>query len=331
MPVQISIIDTGRGMSEAFLAKSCFQPFAQEDTISPGTGLGLAITSNLVRSLGGRISVSSVQGRGSEFTVTLILPPPRVPSPPRPTPSFAGNLSVAYVAFPKANKTLQLQRKLLNRHFEAWGVSTRSGAPRDGDLLIVDESAPAGTLLQYPNHRALFLVGSRQLSPVDPLVHVLLKPIGPLQLEKVVLEVLSAQRPGPVEGDRLRAAFTAEAATRPLPAASSLAAAALQPLAVALDPSSPFRILLVEDNSVNRSVLRMFFRKKGVPLDEAVDGAKGAEMYQRAPPGHYSSTPSFLVLLSSRLAWLTVMSCPALPSSRPHGPVDARPVWLPEH
>lgn len=47
--------------------------------------------------------------------------------------------------------------------------------------------------------------------------------------------------------------------------------------------------LHVEDNNVNRSVLRTFFKKKGVPLDEAVNGKEGHEMFTKALPGHYSS------------------------------------------
>lgn len=57
--------------------------------------------------------------------------------------------------------------------------------------------------------------------------------------------------------------------------------------------------LHVEDNNVNRSVLRTFFKKKGVPLDEAVNGKEGHEMFTKAFPGHYSS--AFRQLFSMRL------------------------------
>lgn len=68
--------DTGIGMSEEFL-KRIFQPFerVQDSTSSKiaGTGLGMAITKNLVDLMNGEIEAESRQGEGSAFTVTLPL------------------------------------------------------------------------------------------------------------------------------------------------------------------------------------------------------------------------------------------------------------------
>ena len=66
--------DTGIGMSKEFL-KVVFQPFERMQTATvsgiQGTGLGMSITKNLVEMMGGTITVSSEEGKGSEFTVTL--------------------------------------------------------------------------------------------------------------------------------------------------------------------------------------------------------------------------------------------------------------------
>lgn len=71
--------DTGIGMSEEFLHR-LFTPFEQEDgTLSrkySGTGLGMAITKNLTDLLGGSIHVKSKLGEGSTFTVELPLEVP---------------------------------------------------------------------------------------------------------------------------------------------------------------------------------------------------------------------------------------------------------------
>lgn len=71
---QFIIKDTGIGMSEKFL-EHVFEPFEREETATvsgiQGTGLGLAITKNIVDMMGGTISVTSVEGEGSEFTVTF--------------------------------------------------------------------------------------------------------------------------------------------------------------------------------------------------------------------------------------------------------------------
>lgn len=68
--------DTGIGMSREFVSK-LFQPFerAQDSTNSrvTGTGLGMAITKNLIDLMNGDIRVESRPGEGSVFTVALPL------------------------------------------------------------------------------------------------------------------------------------------------------------------------------------------------------------------------------------------------------------------
>ncbi len=74
--ITLSIKDNGIGISEENTNK-LFQSFSQVDSsISReygGTGLGLAISSHLIEMMGGKISVQSQLGVGTEFTVTLIL------------------------------------------------------------------------------------------------------------------------------------------------------------------------------------------------------------------------------------------------------------------
>ena len=72
--VQIDVIDTGVGIREEVLPK-LFQPFTQGDVILSqkygGTGLGLAISQHLSHLLGGNLTVHSVLGEGSVFTLTV--------------------------------------------------------------------------------------------------------------------------------------------------------------------------------------------------------------------------------------------------------------------
>ena len=74
---EFHIKDNGIGMSEEF-QKHIFEQFARERTSTvskiQGTGLGLSITKSLVDMMGGRITVESEPGRGSEFTISLRFP-----------------------------------------------------------------------------------------------------------------------------------------------------------------------------------------------------------------------------------------------------------------
>ena len=91
----IYVRDTGIGISQENI-KKLFTAFGQIDTKKnrnvEGTGLGLAISKSLADAMGGSISVDSVVGRGSVFTVVL---PQRVedatPSRFRFTHSIVGN------------------------------------------------------------------------------------------------------------------------------------------------------------------------------------------------------------------------------------------------
>lgn len=69
--------DTGFGIKKENL-DSIFKPFVRENTSKTtnveGTGLGLAITKNLIETMGGSISVESVENQGTKFCVDLFFP-----------------------------------------------------------------------------------------------------------------------------------------------------------------------------------------------------------------------------------------------------------------
>lgn len=71
---EIRVKDTGIGMSPEF-AKHIFEPFERERTSTvsgiQGTGLGMAITKNIVDTMGGTIEVLTEKDKGSEFIINL--------------------------------------------------------------------------------------------------------------------------------------------------------------------------------------------------------------------------------------------------------------------
>ena len=74
----IDVIDTGIGIPKSAQSR-VFEPFAQADTSVTrkfgGTGLGLAISKQLAESMGGGIAITSEEGCGSTFTLSILVGP----------------------------------------------------------------------------------------------------------------------------------------------------------------------------------------------------------------------------------------------------------------
>jgi len=72
--ITFKVADQGIGMTPSQIEK-LFQPFTQADASTTrkygGTGLGLTITKRFVEMMGGKITVSSQLGEGSQFTVSI--------------------------------------------------------------------------------------------------------------------------------------------------------------------------------------------------------------------------------------------------------------------
>lgn len=153
VPVKIrfDVRDTGIGISEKALPK-LFQAFAQGDSTTTreygGTGLGLAISRQLVRLMGGEISVYTRVGQGTTFTFTLVFLPARDLHPlEEPIHSGLSGLKLLIVEDNATN------RDILRSHALSWGMSvtTVSSAlsalealrkpvdnPPPYDLIIID-------------------------------------------------------------------------------------------------------------------------------------------------------------------------------------------------
>jgi two-component system NtrC family sensor kinase len=67
-----SVSDTGSGIKPENLSR-IFEPFFTTKDVGKGTGLGLSITYDIIKKHGGNITVESVLGAGTTFTIGIPL------------------------------------------------------------------------------------------------------------------------------------------------------------------------------------------------------------------------------------------------------------------
>lgn len=127
----IAVSDTGIGIPTDKIPL-LFQPFTQADQSIVrdygGTGLGLLIAKELTELMQGKISVSSVVGIGSTFTVTIPLTEANPPATqtPEPTPDLT-QLQVVIIAAHAAARR-HLQQKLAWSNIRASAVDSVAAA-----------------------------------------------------------------------------------------------------------------------------------------------------------------------------------------------------------
>ena len=139
------ISDTGIGMSRDFL-KHIFEPFAQEHsnarTVFKGTGLGMAIVKSLVDKMGGTMEVSSREGEGSEFTITI-------PFDPAQEKDYTSVMEPTAVTDIHGVKILLAEDNDLNREVAATLLKERgaiiSGATNGEEVLNMVKDSRPGT------------------------------------------------------------------------------------------------------------------------------------------------------------------------------------------
>ncbi len=180
--VQISVIDTGIGISEE-KQQLIFNEFTQAETEIAhkfgGSGLGLAISKKLTELLGGNIKVESVLGKGSNFILTLPLRNTErvlTKTIPKESNSFKG-LKAVIIDDDEAMRALLQeifgQMDIASEAFQSY-ESFRTGS--DFDFVLTDIQMPKtdgftilkklknGEINSYKNQPIIAMTGSREHS-----------------------------------------------------------------------------------------------------------------------------------------------------------------------
>jgi PAS domain S-box-containing protein len=269
-----SISDTGLGISPEKL-QTLFQPFHQADSSTSrrfgGSGLGLAICLRLVELMGGSISANSRVGEGSTFSFNLELPvsdhPPAIVAP-LPFPSLLGRRVLIVDGHP-------LSRQVICELLERWGMDVRSAvAPSDTAELLATWH-PHVLLLDSDYSESDEVSFAYGMAAQGCVLFVMCQPGDGLTLRERFGEAIAGILFKPLKVSPLFNALLAQA-DRPS-ARISVAGRLRAPLQEA---GRPLRLLLAEDNPINRKLALAALAQMGCSADVAVDGNEAVRATQ---------------------------------------------------
>lgn len=283
--LRFAIRDTGIGVSEE-QQKRLFTAFTQGDASTTrrygGTGLGLAISKNLVEAMGGKIGIESSLGKGSTFWFTINFEKQNQPG----TKFSPGNTSLEKTKVLIVDDN-EVNRRVLSYQLSSWGIphDSSSGAMEALEALRreVKEGDPyvfAIIDMQMPAMDGLSLARSIKADPEIAATRLIMlsSSIGwhgdPGVLRAAGIDVYLNK---PVRQRKLLDALEAVqrrfhgAESPPVPARTPEAGESLS------IPMNGRRVLIAEDNEVNRRLVRHQLGKLGYEVDLANNGVAAIE------------------------------------------------------
>ena len=278
---EFSIKDTGIGMSAEFV-DHVFDTFSREQssTVSgiQGTGLGMAITKNIVEMMGGTIEVESEEGKGSKFTVTLTLHLSNQTIQYKPITELKG--ARALVVDDDIDTCRSVCKMLRSIDMQPdWTVTGKEAVLRAQDAAELND--------EYKVYIVDYLMPD--MNGIET-VRRIRRVIG----EDVPIIVLTAYDWTDFEKEAREAGVTAFVA-KPI-FMSELRAVLTNPVQIEVQKSestersydySGRRVLLVEDNELNRELALAILEETGMLIDCAEDGIEAVNIINEAPEDQY--------------------------------------------
>jgi CheY-like chemotaxis protein/HPt (histidine-containing phosphotransfer) domain-containing protein len=276
--VRFEVADTGIGIAPENQGK-VFEQFAQEDASTTrrfgGSGLGLAISRQIVELMGGQLSLVSTPGAGSTFSFEVLLPlAPRTAVAPPP----AARLDGVRVLVADDNAAA---RVLIVNALRAWGARPTEVASLEAALVELRSAAYEAVIVDdpLPDGAALTLLQQLQAAP---------------SVRPRVVRLVGFANLTPVSG-RADRGFDAEV-TKPLRLKELQQALIGRGAALAhVGPAGPGpsrlaplsgRVLVVEDQPLNREVAIGMLAALGLAADTANDGREALQELART---HYDA------------------------------------------
>ncbi len=282
---EFSVKDNGIGMSKEYQGH-IFETFTREHsaTVSgiQGTGLGMAITKNIVDMMGGDISVESEEGKGSLFTVTLNL---RIGSESvrnGPIPELQG--AKALIVDDNMDTCRSVSRMLRD-------IQMRPDWTTSGKEAIVRAQDAAEMMDEYKVYIIDYLMPD--MNGIETV-----RRIRKVISEDVPIIVLTAYDWTEFESEARQAGVTAFVSkpifmselrtvlTRPVIMEGIECAERVKEKKAAYDYSDK-RVLLVEDNELNREIATAILEEAGMTVDSVDDGDVAVSVINNAPADQY--------------------------------------------
>ncbi len=277
--------DNGIGMSEEYL-KHIFEPFSRAEDLRTskiqGTGLGMAITQNIVHMMNGSITVESKLGKGSKFTVTIYL---RLQDTQDIDTSELADLSVLVVDDDEC--ACQSLCTMLD------DIGMRSESCTSGQDAVAAVQRSLNTAL--PFYAAILDWKMPGMDGLDTA-----RAIKRLVGDTLPIIILSAYDWSEIESEA-RAAGVDAFLNKPIfksglirtfkslrndtteePGHTSPLESLLQ------NDFSGRRVLLVEDNDLNREIAREVLEMSGLTVEEAENGKIAVDLFSASKAGYYS-------------------------------------------